>query len=559
MRRIHLLLALLPLAALSAAEPFPGEKADFQGAVLYSVPVGQDVVKVLCPARAAEGRPWVLAPSLYSVDSPAVANMTRTQLELVKRGFHVVAAAPGTILGAPDPSTKWDNVYREMTAKYGLSKEVTLMGVSREGLPMAHWAAANPGKVSCLYMDRAVCDFKSWPGGKLGLGKGSPRDWASLLQVYRFKDEAEALAYSENPVDLAPKLAADRVAILYVAGEKDDVVPYAENGARIQQQYDKLGGQFKLIVRKGEDHHPHGLPDPTEVVRFIQQNTYGLEPTLKAVSYGPHLKQIMDFWKAESDKPTPLVFYIHGGGWTGGYHIEVGHLKDFLKAGISVVSVEYRFIREATADGVVPPVKGPMDDVAHALQLVRSKAGEWNIRKDRIAATGGSAGACSSLWLAFHKDLADPKSADPLARESTRLYAVAVDVPQTSLDPLQMREWTPNSSYGAHAFGFTASPAEKKSGFQVFFEKRDTILPWIAEYSPYALATSAAPPVYMHFSTPPELGKDQKDPTHTANFGVKLEEHLRELKVECELVYPGAPDIKHADTYLYLIDRLTTP
>ena len=149
-----------------------------------------------------------------------------------------------------------------------------------------------------------------------------------------------------------------------------------------------------------------------------------------------------------------------------------GMLPAFLKAGISVVSVEYRFIPEATADGVVPPVQGPLHDAARALQLVRSKAAEWNIDKARIGASGGSAGACTSLWLAFHPDLADPKNSDPVARESTRLWCAAVSGPQTTLDPQQMKEWTPNSTYGGHAFGL--------SPFAEFLAKRDTILPWIA-------------------------------------------------------------------------------
>ncbi|MFN9957315.1 MAG: alpha/beta hydrolase, partial [bacterium] len=103
---------------------------------------------------------------------------------------------------------------------------------------------------------------------------------------------------------------------------------------------------------------------------------------------------------------------------------------------------------EATADGVIPPVRGPLHDAARALQFVRSKADEWNIDKTRIAASGSSAGACTSLWLAFHPDLADPNSRDPIARESTRLLCAAVSGAQTTLDPRQMKEWTPNSRYG---------------------------------------------------------------------------------------------------------------
>ncbi|WP_417737219.1 family 16 glycoside hydrolase [Rosistilla oblonga] len=285
------------------------------------------------------------------------------------------------------------------------------------------------------------------------------------------------------------------------------------------------------------------------------------QPTQYDVSYGPHLKQVLHFWQAESDKPTPVLFFIHGGGWTNGGRLSglSGMLPTILKEGISVVSVEYRFIGEATADGVVPPVKGPLDDVARALQFVRSKAADWNLDKQRIGASGGSAGACSSLWLAFHPEMADPDSEDPVARESTRLWCAAVTGAQTTLDPKQMKEWTPNSRYGGHAFGFRGNSEKKLSAFDEFLAKRDTILPWIAEYSPYALVSSDDPSVYLSYSSAPALGKKQKDPTHTANFGVKLQEHCEQAGVDCELVYPGAADVQHPTTTDYLIWKLKRP
>lgn len=285
-------------------------------------------------------------------------------------------------------------------------------------------------------------------------------------------------------------------------------------------------------------------------------------PTLADVAYGKHPKQVMHFWQAKSDKPTPLVFFIHGGGWMGGNRSMVTRIfpmQEMLAAGISVVAIEYRFIPEATADKEEPPVKGPLTDAARALQFVRSKAAEWNIDKARIAATGGSAGACSSLWLAFRSDMADPKNADPVARESTRLWCAAVMNAQTTLDPRQMKEWTPNSRYGGHAFGFKADPKKKLTEFQQFVAGRDKILPWVAEYSPYALATSDDPPVYLVYPTPPALGQKQEDPTHTANFGVKLQEKCKSIGIECELVYPGAPNIQHATAKDYLIERLKSP
>ncbi|MEO6569560.1 MAG: alpha/beta hydrolase, partial [Opitutaceae bacterium] len=197
---------------------------------------------------------------------------------------------------------------------------------------------------------------------------------------------------------------------------------------------------------------------------------------------------------------------------------------------------------------------------ARALQFVRSKAEEWNLDKKRIGATGGSAGACSSLWLAFHNDMADPKSADPIARESTRLYCAAVDSAQTSLDPQQLKEWIPNSHYGGHAFGFSDTNAKharsQDETFADLLAHRNDVLPWIKEYSPIEHASSEDPPIYMIYPAAPAIGQPQPDPTHSANFGVKLQERLDELKVECELVYPGAPKVKHASMAAFLIEKL---
>jgi hypothetical protein len=284
------------------------------------------------------------------------------------------------------------------------------------------------------------------------------------------------------------------------------------------------------------------------------------KPTLANVAYGTHERQVMDFYKAESQEPTPLLFFIHGGGWVAGDKANPGSgaLEAYLSAGISVVSINYRYSWQAQLAGVMPPVQWPLEDAARALQFVRSKAGEWNIEKQRIGASGGSAGACSSLYLAFHEDMADPKSSDPISRESTRLWCAAVSGAQTSLDPVQLIEWTPNSRYGGHAFGFM-DPTNLKSRdtrFAEFLEKRDSVLKWIKKYSPYEHVSQDDPPVYLHYSGTPAIGQAQKDPTHTANYGVKLQEHCRSIGTKCELVHAGAPDVKHASISDFLIATL---
>jgi acetyl esterase/lipase len=278
------------------------------------------------------------------------------------------------------------------------------------------------------------------------------------------------------------------------------------------------------------------------------------KPTLEDVPYGTHERQVLDFWKAESDTPTPVMLYIHGGGWVNGDKTKVRQSQDLtkmLKNGISVVSINYRLIDKQGGNNESPPVKAPLEDAARALQFVRSKAKDWNLDAERIGAAGSSAGACSSLWLAFHDDMADPASDDPIARESTRLRCAGVAGAQTTLDPEQMKVWTPNSTYGGHAFG--------KKSFDEFLRDRENILPWIQEYSPYALVSKDDPPVLIHYSSPPAMGKNQKDATHSANFGLGLKTRCDEVGMTCHVLYRGAPDVEYKSPADFLIRTLKAP
>ena len=76
-----------------------------------------------------------------------------------------------------------------------------------------------------------------------------------------------------------------------------------------------------------------------------------------------------------------------------------------------------------------------MHDGARAVQYLRWRAKEWNLGPKAFGTTCGSAGAGISLWIGFHDDMADPRSDDPVKRQSTRLSAVGVMAAQTTYDP----------------------------------------------------------------------------------------------------------------------------
>lgn len=162
-----------------------------------------------------------------------------------------------------------------------------------------------------------------------------------------------------------------------------------------------------------------------------------LKPDFAEVAYGPHERNVLDFWKAKSDKPTPVVVFIHGGGFRAGskenYHGDK-KLEDLVKSGVSCAAINYRFLPSA-------PVQDIMRDCARAVQFIRSKAGEWNVDKTRIASVGGSAGAGTSLWLSSHDDLADPKASDPVLRESSRVRCTGLMATQATYDVLRWPEF----------------------------------------------------------------------------------------------------------------------
>lgn len=251
-------------AETEATAPFPGKKSVWNGYDRYDFMVADKPVLVVVPKIPAPGKPWEWHGEFFG-HKPA------PDIALLGKGFHVVYMSVPNMLGCPDAVNYWNTCYKELTEKHGLAKKVALTGLSRGGLYVYNWAEANPDKVACIYGDAPVCDIKSWPGGK-GKGKGSPGDWQLALKVYHFKDEAEALAYKNNPIDHLDVLAKAGVPLLHVYGDADDVVPWDENTGIIAERYKKLGGNIKLIVKPGVGHHPHGLDDSTPIIDFLYQN-----------------------------------------------------------------------------------------------------------------------------------------------------------------------------------------------------------------------------------------------------------------------------------------------
>lgn len=239
--------------------------------------------------------------------------------------------------------------------------------------------------------------------------------------------------------------------------------------------------------------------------------------TFENIAYGTHAKQKLDVWLPKNaTAKTPAVVYFHGGAWTSGSIVDgtiAAQIPELLSHGVAVVCADYRFIQDANDAEVFPPVSAPLADAVAAVDFVRANAEKWNIDTSKIGLAGGSAGACSALYAA-------------LSGKSDVAF-VAVFIPQTSLDPEQIRSWIPEIEYGAHAFGF--------ADFDGWLKHRADVGKYIAQYSPEALVatTTVRETKTIFFIFYPN---EKLDATHSQRFGEQFEKICKSNGVSCKLI-----------------------
>jgi acetyl esterase/lipase len=98
----------------------------------------------------------------------------------------------------------------------------------------------------------------------------------------------------------------------------------------------------------------------------------------------------MDIYLPKSDKPTPVVINIHGGGWNKGVRQSQTGFNTFFKAGFAVANISYRLTGQATAPAAV-------EDARCALIYLTNNAKALNIDANKIVVMGGSAGGHLAL------------------------------------------------------------------------------------------------------------------------------------------------------------------
>lgn len=215
---------------------------------------------LICPDTPCEGKKWLYRTEYFGA-------FPDLELVLLKKGYHLAYMQNKTRL-CPESDTDMRPRFCEfLTNKFGLNKKCALLGYSCGGMQAVYFAAKYPQYVSAVYLDAPVMNYLSWP---FGLGKGM-NDCVNEFIENMGMTLSEMLNFRNHPIDQKEKLLASGLPIMLVSGDSDTAVPFCENGQLLYDYFKANGGNIELIIKEGGDHHPHGLPDNTPIVEFIQK------------------------------------------------------------------------------------------------------------------------------------------------------------------------------------------------------------------------------------------------------------------------------------------------
>jgi lysophospholipase L1-like esterase/pimeloyl-ACP methyl ester carboxylesterase len=219
--------------------------------------------KVVKPKWSAIGHPYIWRARFWGHEPQA-------DIALLERGFHVVYCDAAELLGNPEAIALWDDFYA-ILLKAGLSKKTALEGMSRGAVYVYNWAAANPSKVACAYVDNPVLDMKTWPGAKENAVQYK-QEHEQFMKDYGLSTEEDVQNFRGSPVDKVEQIVKGGYPSLILCADADEAVSPETNTLAFEKMIKAAGGVITVVHKPGFKHHPHSMPNPKVIVDFVLQS-----------------------------------------------------------------------------------------------------------------------------------------------------------------------------------------------------------------------------------------------------------------------------------------------
>ncbi|MGK0186478.1 MAG: alkaline phosphatase D [Verrucomicrobiales bacterium] len=253
------------LLVIPAIQAVPAIGRDLTGLGVESVSIDVDghsgfLLKPNAHWPGEKATPWVLyAPALPAYPGKEEHWMLR---RLLLAGIAVAGIDVGESQGNPDGRRIYSAFYDQLTNDHGLTVKACLLARSRGGLMLYNWAAENPDKVAAVAGIYPVCDLRTYPGLEIAAN-------AYGMDIAEFEQSLSL----HNPVDRLAPLAKARVPLLHIHGDKDKLVPYAENAIAVRDRYRALGGSMQLVTAEGQWHNMwEGFFQCEELIAFLLEH-----------------------------------------------------------------------------------------------------------------------------------------------------------------------------------------------------------------------------------------------------------------------------------------------
>jgi len=221
--------------------------------------------KIAKPKLTAEGHPWIWRARFWGHEP-------QTDIALLQQGFHVVYCDVAELLGNRECITLWDSYYA-MLHKAGLAKKAAMEGMSRGAVYVFNWAAANSGKVACVYIDNPLLNMPSWAAKFTGKTDVKDGMYLDFKKDYNLGTDDDILNFKGSPVDKVSDIVKGKYPILILCADADEEVSPQDNTLLFEQKVKELNGDITVIHKPGFKHHPHSLPNPAPIVDFLLKGT----------------------------------------------------------------------------------------------------------------------------------------------------------------------------------------------------------------------------------------------------------------------------------------------
>lgn len=220
---------------------------------------GRDAILVF-PDKANEKKNWLFKTEYFG----AFPNF---EIEMLQRGWHLAFVKNTTRWCLDEDIDLKKRFCAYLSAEYGLYEKCVPVGISCGGLIGSKFAAKYPECVSALYLDAPVLNLLSCPAD---LGKANSGMLSEFIQATGM-NLSQLICYREHPIDKMHLLLENKIPIILVYGDADDIVPYEENGAILEKYYRENGGIMITIGKENCGHHPHGLADNAPIIEFVER------------------------------------------------------------------------------------------------------------------------------------------------------------------------------------------------------------------------------------------------------------------------------------------------